>query len=82
MRSGNIVRISFAFARSSLCLAIFSVMTQDGIDPRAFDGEACTHLVDETCTPKDINLLVMRSMSTSFTDSLTALICLDIHTCG
>jgi hypothetical protein len=87
MYSGKMVEISFAFARSSLCFVLFSVTTQDGLDPRAIDEEACTPLVDEPCTPTDITLSymtlsVMRSMSTSFTDSSTALSSSDIHACG
>jgi hypothetical protein len=55
------------FARSSLCLVLFSTDGQDGPDPRAVDGEACIPLVDDACTPIDIDmtLSVMRSIRTS-----------------
>jgi hypothetical protein len=75
------VEISFAFARSSLCLVLFFVGGQDGPAPRAVDGEACIVLVDEACTPVDIdmNLLVMSSMRTSLTTLSTTLNSLNIH---
>ena len=81
------VKISFAFSRSSLCLVLFSVMTRDGPDPRAVDGEAYTPLVDDACTPtyitlSYITLAFIRLMSTSFTDSSTALSYVDIHAHG
>jgi hypothetical protein len=68
------VGINFTFSRSSLCLVLFSANGQDGSAPREVDGEACTPLVDDTCTPtyitlSDMTLSVMRSMSTSFIDS-------------
>jgi hypothetical protein len=75
---GNIVRINLAFARSSLCLVHFSSDGRDGPAPRAVDEDACTVLVDEACTPtdnplSDMTLSVIRSRSTSVTDSSTAL---------
>jgi hypothetical protein len=81
------VKISFTFYRSSLCLVLFSVMTRDGMDSQVVNGEAYTPLVDDGCTPTEITLLditlsVMRSMSTSFIDSSTALSSLDIHARG
>jgi hypothetical protein len=61
-----------------MCLVLFYVDGRDGLSPRAVNGEACTPLVEDSCTPTDITLsymtlLVMSSMSTSFTDSLTTL---------
>jgi hypothetical protein len=43
----DVVGINFVFSKSSRCLVLFSVVGRDGPDPRAFDGEACTPLVDE-----------------------------------
>jgi hypothetical protein len=81
------VGTSFAFARSSLFLVFFYVIGQDAPDPQAIDGEACTPIIDAACTPTyitllDINLSVMRSMSTSFIDSSIVLSYSDIHARG
>jgi hypothetical protein len=81
------VGISFTFSRSSLFLVLFFVVGQDGLDSRAVDGEACNPLVENACMPSDITLSditlsFMRSMSTSFTNSLTMLSSSKIHARG
>jgi hypothetical protein len=77
------LRINLAFARSSLCLVHFSSDGRDGL-ARAVDGEAGSPLVDDACTPvdnplSDMTLSVIRSRSTSVTDSSTALSSSDIR---
>jgi hypothetical protein len=64
---GNIIEINLAFARSSLCLVHFSFDGQDGPSPRVVDGEAGSTLIDDSCTPTDIDmtLSLMRSIKTS-----------------
>jgi hypothetical protein len=58
---------------------------RDGPAPREVNEYAFTILVDESCTPKnnplsDMNLPVIRSRSTSVTDSSTVLSSSDICT--
>jgi hypothetical protein len=72
----------FTFAKESLCLVLFSDPTQDGQDPRAVDREACTPLINEACTPKDITFSFMTSMSISLMEYSTALSYLYIDTHG
>jgi hypothetical protein len=61
--------ISLVFARSSLCLVLFSSVVQYGLT-RAVDGEACTPCVDDACTPidsplPDMVLSTIKSIRTS-----------------
>jgi hypothetical protein len=78
------VEINIAFTRSSLCLVHFSSDGRDGPAPRAVDGEAGIPLVDDACTPMDIDmtLSVMRSIKTSSTIFSAVLNSFDIHTRG
>jgi hypothetical protein len=78
------VGINLAFARSSLCLVHFSSDGRDGLALRAVDGEAGSPLVDDACTPVDIDmtLSVMRSIITSSTACSAALNSSDIHARG
>jgi hypothetical protein len=75
------VGIIFAFARSSLCLVLFSTDGRDDLAPRVVDGEACSPLIDDACIPIDIDIthLVMRSMRTSLTNFSAVLNSSDIH---
>jgi hypothetical protein len=76
--------INFTFARSSLFLVFFSTDGQDGPDLRAVDREACSPLVDDSCTPVDINmnLSVMRLIRTYSTILFVVLNSSDINTRG
>jgi hypothetical protein len=63
--------------------SLFIGTGQDGL-ARAVDGDACTILVDESCTPvdnplSDMTLSVIKSRSTSVTDSSTAVSSLNMH---
>jgi hypothetical protein len=71
--------MSFTFSKSSRCLLHFSVAVREGPDRRAVDGDACTPLVDEACTPADMTFSAMRSMRISSMDFSTALRSPDIH---
>jgi hypothetical protein len=55
---------NLAFYRSPLCLVLFSSEGQDGLAPRVVDREVGIPLVDDPCTPVDIDmtLSVMRSI--------------------
>jgi hypothetical protein len=69
--------------RSSLCLVLFSSAGRDG-PARAVDGEADSPLVDDACRPvdnplSDMTLSVIKSRSTSVTDSSTAVSSSDIR---
>ena len=81
---GNILGINLEFSRSSLCLVLFSYDGRDGPVSRAVDGEAGSPLIDDSCTPVDIDmtLLVMRLIKTSSTTFSTALNSSNIHTRG
>jgi hypothetical protein len=72
--------ISFAFAKSSRCFVRFSVVAQDGPDPRAVDEDACTPLVDEAWMLVDITFSSMRSIRISSMDFFVVLISSDMHT--
>jgi hypothetical protein len=78
---GNVVRINLAFARSSMCLVHFSSDGQDGLSLRVVDGEGCSPLVDDTCTPVyiDMNHLVMGSIINSSTNIFVVLNSYDIR---
>jgi hypothetical protein len=82
MYSGRMDDKNFAFAKSSLCLVLFSVAARDGLDPREVNGEACTPLSDEACMPTNITFSVMRSMSIYFIDSSIALSSSNINARG
>jgi hypothetical protein len=84
MKLGNMDGINFVFARSSLFLVLFSTDGQDGPDLRVVDREACSPLVDDACTPIDIDmtLSVMRSIKTSSKTHSSALNSSDIHDRG
>jgi hypothetical protein len=75
---------STSFARSSLCLVLFSDDGQDGPTLRAVNGEGFIILIDEACTPAyiDINISVMRSMRTSLKTSFAVMNSSDIHARG
>jgi hypothetical protein len=75
--------ISLAFARSSLCLVLFSSAGRDG-PARAVDGEACTPHVDDACTPvdsplPDMVLSAIKSIRTSVAVASSAVSSSDIH---
>jgi hypothetical protein len=78
------IEINFAFARSSLCLARFSYDGRDGLAPRVVDGEAGSPLIDDACTPVDIDMIlsVMKSIRTSSTSFYAVLNSSDIRTQG
>jgi len=60
-------------------LVHFSVTTQDGLDPRVVNGDACTPLVDEAWTIVYMTFLAMRSMRISLKNFSTSLKSLDMH---
>ena len=76
------IGINLAFTRSSLFLVHFSSRGRD--DPtRAVDREADSPVIDDAYGPvdnplSDMTLSVIKSRSTSVTDSSTALSSLDI----
>jgi hypothetical protein len=77
------LRINLAFTRSSLCLVHFSSVGRDGL-ARAVDGEADSPLIDDACRPvdnplSDMTLSVIKSRSTSVTDSSTVVSSSDIR---
>ena len=81
------VGINLAFARSFLCLVLFSFDGRDGLALRAVDEYACTVLVDEAYTPTDnpifdMTLSVMRSIKNSSTNFSAALNSSEIHARG
>jgi hypothetical protein len=78
------VGINLSFARSSLCLVRFLSDGQDGLAPQAVDGEASSPLINDACTPVDIDmtLLVMSSIKTYSKTFSTTLNSSDIHTRG
>jgi hypothetical protein len=71
--------MSFTFSKSSRCLVHFSIIAQDGPDPRVVDGDDCTPLVNEAWTPVDITFSVMRYMRISSMNFSTSLKSLDMH---
>jgi hypothetical protein len=75
------VKINLAFTRSSLCLVRFSLDGRDGSAPRAVDREVGIPLVDDACTPVDIDMTmsVMRSIRNPSTSCSAALNSSDIH---
>jgi hypothetical protein len=75
--------INLAFTRLSLCLVRFSSEGRDG-PARAVDGEADNPLVDDACRPVDsplfdMTLSVIKSRSTSATNSSTTVSSSDIR---
>jgi hypothetical protein len=77
------IGINLAFTRASLCLVRFSSAGHDG-PARAVDREADSPLVDDACrlvdNPlSDMILSVIKSRSTSVTDSSTVVSSLDIR---
>jgi hypothetical protein len=72
--------ISFAFAKSSQCLVLFSVAYRDGLDPRVVDEDAYTPLFDEAWMPTDITFSTMRSIRISLTSFFATLISFEMHT--
>jgi hypothetical protein len=78
------VEINLALARSSLCLVRFSSDGWDGLAQRVVDEEGGIPLVDDACTPIDIDmtLSVMRSIRTSSTSFSTMLNSFDINAWG
>jgi hypothetical protein len=77
------LRINLAFTRLSLFLVCFSSVGHDGL-AQVVDGEADSPLVDDSCRPvdnplSDMTLSVIKSRSTSVTDSSTAVSSSDIR---
>jgi hypothetical protein len=67
-----------------MCLVLFSSDGQDSLAPRALDEEACSPLIDDACTPVDMDMIlsVMRSIRTSSKTFSAMLKSFDIHTRG
>jgi hypothetical protein len=80
------LEIGLAFAISSMCFVPFSSVGQDGM-AQAVDREACSPLIEDSCTPVDtplseMTLSIIKSIKTSSMDFSAALNASDIRTRG